>query len=168
LESIFFYETSIGKVMFADDGNAITKLYYRDKGPIEKEHVVKETELIRRAHNELQEYLEGKRKSFDVPLAPKGTEFQMKVWKALQEIPYGETRTYKEIAENIGNPKACRAVGLSNNRNPISVIIPCHRVIGSNGKLVGYAGGLEVKEYLLNLEKKITKGVFRWQKSMLL
>jgi methylated-DNA-[protein]-cysteine S-methyltransferase len=154
--------------MFADDGNAITKLYYKDKGPIEKEHVVKETELIRKAYNELLEYLEGKRKSFDVPLAPKGTEFQMKVWKALQEIPYGETRTYKEIAEKTGNPKACRAVGLSNNRNPISVFIPCHRVIGSSGNLVGYAGGLEVKEYLLNLEKKITKGAFKWQKSKLL
>ncbi|MHC1720427.1 MAG: methylated-DNA--[protein]-cysteine S-methyltransferase [Clostridiaceae bacterium] len=158
MENIFFYETSIGKVMFADDGYSITKLYYRDKGPIDKEHVIKETELIKKAYGELVEYLEGKRKSFDIPLAPKGTEFQMNVWKALQEIPYGETRTYKEIAETIGNPKACRAVGLSNNRNPISIIIPCHRVIGSNGKLVGYAGGLEVKEYLLKLENQSNKG----------
>ena len=84
---------------------------------------------------------------------PKGTEFQQKVWKALQEIPYGETRTYGEIAAAIGNPKAARAVGMANNKNPIGIIIPCHRVVGANGKLVGYAGGMEKKEFLLELER---------------
>jgi len=89
---------------------------------------------------------------FDLPLAPRGTPFQLKVWQALTTIPYGETRSYKQIAEQIGNSKACRAVGLANNRNPISIVVPCHRVIGANGKLVGYGGGLDVKKYLLELE----------------
>ena len=96
--------------------------------------------------------MDGKRKSFDLPLKPEGTEFQKKVWNALLDIPYGETRSYKDIAVAIGNPKACRAVGMANNRNPISIIIPCHRVIGANGSLVGYGGGLPIKIELLNLE----------------
>ena len=87
-----------------------------------------------------------------MPLHPNGTEFQIKVWKALTEIPYGETRSYKDIAISIGNEKACRAVGMANNKNPIPIIIPCHRVIGANKKLVGYAGGLDLKERLLDLE----------------
>ena len=89
-----------------------------------------------------------------MPLAPKGTSFQQKVWAALREIPYGETRSYKEIAAMVGNEKACRAVGMANNRNPLPIFIPCHRVVGANGKLVGYAGGLDVKTFLLNLEKE--------------
>ena len=96
----------------------------------------------------------GRRREFQLPLAPKGTEFQQKVWKALLDIPYGETRSYGEIARAIGNPKASRAVGMANNRNPIAIIIPCHRVIGSTGKLVGYGGGLDKKEFLLNLERQ--------------
>jgi len=88
-----------------------------------------------------------------LPLAPAGTAFMQKVWNALLTIPYGETRSYKEIAIAVGNSKACRAVGMANNRNPISVVIPCHRVIGANGKLVGYGGGLDIKSYLLDLEK---------------
>ena len=95
----------------------------------------------------------GQRKEFDIPLAPQGTDFQKKVWKALQNINYGTTASYKEIAQKINNPKAVRAVGMANNQNPIAIIIPCHRVIGSNGKLVGYAGGLELKQKLLELEK---------------
>ncbi len=110
------------------------------------------TPLIDKAFLEIKEYLEGRRKTFDLPLAPNGTAFQQKVWNALCTIPYGETRSYSEIAEIIGNPKACRAVGMANNKNPIIIMIPCHRVIGKNGSLVGYAGGLETKEYLLNLE----------------
>lgn len=102
---------------------------------------------------QLQAYFEGKRTTFDVPLALKGTPFQVKVWNALQTIPYGETRTYKEVAEQIGNPKAVRAVGGANNQNPVPVIVPCHRVIGSNGALVGYGGGLDIKVNLLELEK---------------
>lgn len=102
---------------------------------------------------QLQEYFTGKRKTFDVQFSLKGTPFQMSVWQQLQSIPYGQTRTYKQIAEAIGSPKACRAVGMAIHNNPIAIIIPCHRVIGSNGKLTGYAGGLDLKQYLLNIEK---------------
>lgn len=103
---------------------------------------------------QIQEYLLGKRKVFDLPLEMEGTPFQRKVWQTLCSIPYGETRTYKEIAIQIGNEKACRAVGMANHKNPIGIIVPCHRVIGANKKLVGYAGGLDKKEFLLKLEKK--------------
>ena len=115
---------------------------------------MRETCLLKKANQQLQEYLTGKRKIFDLPLAPGGTEFQQKVWNSLQEITYGKTNSYKDIAKNIGNIKACRAVGMANNKNPILIFIPCHRVIGSNGKLVGYAGGLNVKEKLLEIEKE--------------
>lgn len=111
------------------------------------------TPVIVSAMTQLTEYFAGTRQTFDLPLAPAGTDFQKKVWAALCTIPYGETRSYKEIALQINNPKGCRAVGMANNRNPIMLIIPCHRVIGSNGSLVGYAGGLDVKEWLLTHEK---------------
>lgn len=103
------------------------------------------------------EYFNGQRKSFDLPLNPKGTEFQKKVWNALLNIPYGSTCSYKDIAVNIGNEKACRAVGGANNKNPIFIIIPCHRVIGKNGSLVGYGGGLDIKLKLLELEQNNMK-----------
>ena len=103
---------------------------------------------------QLTEYEKGSRKVFDLPLHLKGTEFQLKVWNALLEIPYGETRSYQQIAQRIGHPKALRAVGGACNRNPIGIIVPCHRVIGKNGKLTGYAGGLFYKELLLNHEKR--------------
>jgi methylated-DNA-[protein]-cysteine S-methyltransferase len=102
---------------------------------------------------ELKEYFEGQRTAFSVNLDPVGTEFQNKVWRALSEIPFGETRSYGEIAKRIGNAGAVRAVGAANGRNPISIIVPCHRVIGSTGKLTGFAGGLETKEQLLTLER---------------
>ena len=114
---------------------------------------VKNKDFFRETERQLESYFSGRLKSFDLKLASKGTDFQKSVWKALCEIPYGETRTYKDIAASIGKPKACRAVGLANNRNPIAIIVPCHRVIGSNGKLVGYTSGVEVKEFLLELEK---------------
>lgn len=106
-------------------------------------------------YKEITEYLEGNRKEFSFPYQLKGTEFQKKVWNELCRIPYGETRSYKDIAIAIGNPKAVRAVGMANNRNPMMLVVPCHRVIGSNGKMVGYAGGISMKESLLALEKKI-------------
>ncbi len=101
---------------------------------------------------QLGEYFAGERKSFDLPIMPLGTEFQMAAWQALRKIPYGQTRTYGEQAAMIGRPKAVRAVGGANNKNPLPIIIPCHRVIGANGKLVGYGGGLEIKKFLLELE----------------
>ncbi len=105
-----------------------------------------ESELEKEISLQLQEYEAGVRQTFTLPLAPKGTQFQLKVWKALLKIPYGETRTYQEIARAIGQPKASRAVGGACHRNPIGLIIPCHRVIGSNGKLTGYYGGLDLKK----------------------
>ena len=146
------YETIIGKILIEEDENKISRIeivkYEYDK----KQQ--KETEIIKKTHEELEEYFKGYRKAFDIPLKIEGTEFQRKVWNALLEIPYGETRTYLDIAKQIGNPKACRAVGMANHNNKIMILIPCHRVIGSNKKLVGYAGGIDVKEKLLEIEKK--------------
>ena len=102
---------------------------------------------------QLSEYFSGVRAEFDIPLAPKGTPFQMLVWQELRRIPYGQTRTYGEIATAIGKPGAARAVGMACNRNPIWLLIPCHRVVGKNGSLTGYAGGLDMKQQLLKLEQ---------------
>lgn len=143
-------ESRVGTLTIICDEEAITGLEFLVKEPFEG--IKKRTPLLERAVLQLEEYMDGKRKSFDLPLKPEGTEFQKKVWNALLDIPYGETRSYKDIAVFIGNPKACRAVGMANNRNPISIIIPCHRVIGANGSLVGYGGGLPIKIELLNLE----------------
>lgn len=115
-------------------------------------------EMLAWAIRELKEYFEGERKVFTVPCVMEGTDFQKRVWNALTEIPYGEIRSYKEIAVRTGNPKACRAVGMANHRNPIPIIVPCHRVVGTNGKLTGYAGGLEIKEKLLKLERDVHGG----------
>jgi methylated-DNA-[protein]-cysteine S-methyltransferase len=108
--------------------------------------------ILLETQKQLNEYFSGQRKVFDLPLDFEGTEFQEKVWQALLTIPFGETRSYKQIAEQIGNVKAVRAVGAANGKNPISIIAPCHRVVGANGKLVGFAGGLENKDILLKLE----------------
>lgn len=114
------------------------------------------TELLSMATIQLDEYFQGKRTTFSLPFKLTGTPFQLAVWKELQNIPYGKTTSYKEIAQKINKPKACRAVGMANNKNPLPIIIPCHRVIGSNGKLIGYAGGLKLKNYLLELEQSHT------------
>ena len=119
---------------------------------------IQETAIIKEASQQLDEYLEGRRKRFDLPVFAKGTPFQLLVWEALKTIPYGETRSYKDIAIQIGKAKACRAVGMANNRNPLSIVIPCHRVIGSKGELVGYGGGLDIKKQLLCLEGKKIMG----------
>lgn len=136
-----------GVLTLTEDGGCITGLHFGGSGSANDASPV-----LDEAEKQLQEYFAGTRRSFDLPLAPAGTPFQRAVWDALRAIPYGETRTYAQIAEAIGNPKACRAVGMANNRNPIAILIPCHRVIGSNGSLTGYAGGLDVKERLLALE----------------
>jgi methylated-DNA-[protein]-cysteine S-methyltransferase len=152
MKNIFYYKTELGNTAIEDNGKAITGLYLNLESDIENTRIY-ETPLIKEASRQLFEYLTGKRKIFDLPLAAQGTEFQQAVWDALQLIPYGETRSYKDIAAEVGNPKACRAVGMANNRNNIAIIIPCHRVIGANGKLIGYGGGLDKKAYLLELEK---------------
>ena len=148
------YQTPIGPVTIEADETAITGIKTVPDFFQEQEGVLsQETALIRRAYEELMGYFSGKRQSFDLPLHVSGTDFQMQVWKALQEIPYGETRTYKEIAIKTGRPKACRAVGGACHRNPIFIMIPCHRVIGSDGSLTGFGGGLPAKQRLLLLEQ---------------
>lgn len=116
------------------------------------DYLEEETDLIKKAAKQLKEYYDGLRREFDLPLDLQGTPFQLKVWNELLKIPYGQTRTYKQIAQAIGSPKAYRAVGNANNQNKIMVVVPCHRVIGSNGQMVGYAGGIEMKEMLLAIE----------------
>ncbi len=118
------------------------------EGDVKREEIV----LMEEAYHQLCEYLSGKRKDFELPLNPKGTEFQKKVWKALCDIPYGEIRSYKDIAIAVGSPKACRAVGMANHVNPIIIVVPCHRVIGSSGKIVGYGQGIDMQIHLLRLE----------------
>lgn len=153
MKNIYFYQTEIGKISIIDNGRSIVGLYF-ENAIRPKDVRVNETKLLKQAKQQLDQYFAGKIKNFDLPLEVEGTDFQQKVWKALQDIPYGETCSYGEIANNIGKAKAYRAVGLANNKNPISIIIPCHRVIGKNGKLVGYGGGLETKRYLLDIESK--------------
>lgn len=153
MRNLYFYQTNVGKICIIENGTQITDLYFNNE-IIPSDAKINETSLLKEASRQLYDYLSGKRKDFDLPLAPTGTAFQQKVWRALQDIPYGETCSYGEIAKNIGQHKAARAIGMANNRNPISIFIPCHRVIGANGKLVGYGGGLHIKEHLLNVEKK--------------
>lgn len=125
----------------------IQKRVFQDAEMVEERSV-----LLEQAVQELEEYFAGERRKFDLPLHMEGTEFQKKVWNVLLQIPYGETKSYGEIAEIIGNRKACRAVGMANNRNPLMILVPCHRVVGADGGLVGYGGGLDIKEKLLALE----------------
>lgn len=150
MKTILFVQTDLGPVGIAEENGAVTDLFFR--GEAAPAAVAGETPLLREAARQIEEYLAGERTRFELPLAPAGTPFQKRVWEALQAIPYGETRSYQAVAESIGQPKACRAVGLANNRNPISIVIPCHRVIGKDGSLVGYGGGLAIKERLLRME----------------
>jgi len=150
MKNFFPYRLKGINLVIAEDNKAIAGVFFGTKPPIG--FVKAETPLIKKAAAQLEEYLTGKRKKFTLPLVMHGTEFQVAVWRALQDIPYGETRSYKEIAAAIGRPKAVRAVGMANHRNPISIIVPCHRVIGHDGSLVGYGGGLPLKRRLLELE----------------
>lgn len=153
---VYFYDTDVGRIGIAERDGFIANVYFElDSLPEGLEE--RETVLIQKASQQLAEYLAGQRTSFDLPLAPEGTEFMQKVWSCLCEIPVGTTASYGEIAERMGHEKAYRAVGLANNRNPIPIFIPCHRVIGANGKLTGYRGGLPMKEQLLQLEQGMVK-----------
>ena len=145
----FSYNTVIGFITLEEDNGEIVRISFgKECGKIE------ENNTLAQAFKEIDEYLKGERKYFTFPYRISGTEFQKKVYRELLKIPYGETRTYKDIALSIGNEKACRAVGNANNKNKLPIIVPCHRVIGSNNDLTGYAGGLNIKKYLLNLENK--------------
>lgn len=148
------YDTIIGKLVIEEDECKISRIELLKNEEKFDNKINKETDIIKKVYKELDEYFKGNRKTFDIHLKIEGTEFQKKVWMALLEIPYGETRSYLDIAKKIGNPKASRAVGMANHNNKIMIVIPCHRVIGSNKKLVGYAGGLDIKEKLLKLEEE--------------
>lgn len=141
-------ESHISSIQFVEKNSVGVTLSHPDTA------TTKNWQLGNEAQKQLEEYFSGKRTVFDLPLQPQGTEFQQAVWEALQEIPFDETRSYGDIAKAIGKPKAARAIGQANNRNPIAIVIPCHRVIGSNHQLTGYAGGLWRKEFLLDLEQK--------------
>lgn len=144
------FQTILGKVVISEQDGAVTELFFaKDTQYIGNNRI---TPLLKEAQKQLLEYFSGTRRTFDLKLAAKGTEFQKTVWNTLQEIEYGETRSYKQVAEMIGRPEASRAVGMANSKNPILIITPCHRIIGSDGKLVGYAGGLEIKKNLLEME----------------
>ncbi len=154
-----YFETPIGELLLAGDGDGLALIGFpqgsmrRDPEP---DWIYNEKPLAR-ACKQLGEYFSGQRKSFDLPLQFDGTEFQVSVLKALQDIPYGETVSYGEIARRIGKPKAVRAVGAANGRNPLPIVLPCHRVIGSTGDLTGFGGGLDTKEALLRLEAEHTQ-----------
>jgi methylated-DNA-[protein]-cysteine S-methyltransferase len=152
-----YVESPIGKLLIAGDNDAIRQISFAKNGkPARPQADWQESSrgLVSQAARQLREYFAGSRNDFDLPLAPEGTEFQRSVWRRLQEIPYGETISYGELARRVGNPKASRAVGAANGQNPIPIVIPCHRVIGANGKLTGFGGGLPTKEALLALEAR--------------
>ena len=148
----------VGALKLVANDTALVAVLWENENPKR----VRLAELIEQTHHpilletqkQLSEYFAGKRQQFDLPLDFEGTEFQQKVWQALLTIPFGETRSYRDIAAQVGNVKAVRAVGAANGKNPISIIVPCHRVVGANGKLVGFAGGLENKDILLKIEKR--------------
>ncbi len=143
-------DSPIGALRLAEEDGALTELLF---GRREDSRQLDDSPVLLQAEVQLGEYFAGKRREFTVPLSPRGTEFQRRVWNALLTIPYGETRSYGEIAILAESPKAFRAVGSANHNNPISILIPCHRVIGKNGSLTGYGGGMEAKQFLLELEK---------------
>jgi methylated-DNA-[protein]-cysteine S-methyltransferase len=149
-----FVGSPIGPLLLLSDGRALTGLYMNERIVPEGSVENPEMEPFPLVKAQLTEYFAGERRDFDVPLSPRGTTFQRVVWAHLRDIPYGSTISYGELARRIRSPKACRAVGLANGKNPISIIVPCHRVIGSNGKLTGYGGGIENKRILLDLETR--------------
>ena len=154
--NVWYVNSILGTFRLEEEDNAICGLALCPDGVPELEPLprkVCETPLLQEAEEQLNEYFAHVRREFDLPLAPRGTPFQRAVWAALEEIPYGETLSYGEVALRVGNPKAARAVGMANNRNPIAIVIPCHRVVGADGSLTGYAGGLAAKERLLALEQ---------------
>lgn len=147
----------ISDLTLIGDGESLSALYIGAKhrhAPEVGADWIRDDSAFVEVRRQLEEYFEGTRREFDLPLAPRGTAFQMRVWNALREIPYGETTSYGVIAAGLGHPNGSRAVGAANGRNPISIIVPCHRVIGAGGSLVGYGGGLECKRTLLDLEQK--------------
>ncbi len=142
----------IGPLRLMGDAAGLSEICFGE-GPSSTEPVPAARVVLERAREQLLAYFAGKRRAFDVPLRPRGTPFQRRVWAALRTIPYGETKSYGELAAELGQPTAARAVGLANAKNPLPIVIPCHRVIGADGSLTGYAGGLAIKRRLLELER---------------
>ncbi|MBD5503968.1 MAG: methylated-DNA--[protein]-cysteine S-methyltransferase [Lachnospiraceae bacterium] len=175
MEAKCFYQSPIGVLCIREENGKITNLHIQK----EEESAVtakdntwqadrlyrydetgeRFSSLLNEACRQLDEYFQGKRRQFDLPLSCSGTAFQQRIWNELQKIPYGETRSYEDIAAAVGNPKAQRAVGQANNRNPIIIMVPCHRVIHKNGDISGYACGIEAKRYLLDLEAGVSGAV---------
>ena len=154
-------DSPVGELLLVAEGSVLREVRFEG----ERAHVPSREwrsggRVVARAERQLEEYFAGERRAFDLPLGPVGTPFQRRVWAALERIPYGETISYGELARRVGNPSASRAVGAANGRNPIPIVIPCHRVIGSTGKLTGFGGGLDVKRALLDLETAKT-GLYR-------
>lgn len=153
MQALFFYNSPIGKYALQETDGMLTRIWLGDRISLVPQDIeIRETPLLQETSTQLRAYFAGQRKTFDLPLALVGTTFQLKVWKLLQDIPYGQTISYGELACRAGNPKACRAIGMTNSRNPLPIVIPCHRVIGANGKLTGYTGGLMIKIKLLEIE----------------
>ncbi|MGJ8691670.1 MAG: methylated-DNA--[protein]-cysteine S-methyltransferase [Thalassotalea sp.] len=146
-----YLNSTLGLIEIAALNNGIASVFFVE----EQNYQTTQDPLLTQAIEQLQQYLAGNRQTFDLPLKPQGTEFQQRVWQALSTIAFGEVKSYQAIAEQVGSPKAMRAVGAANGKNPISIIVPCHRVVGKNGTLTGYSGGLERKAFLLNLETKL-------------
>jgi methylated-DNA-[protein]-cysteine S-methyltransferase len=144
------YDSPVGRLTLEGDGEALTRI--RFPGEDRTADSAARPELFAEAITQLDAYFAGDLRSFDLPLAPRGTDFQRKVWDLLRGIPYGTTISYGELARRAGNPNACRAVGAANGKNPLPIVIPCHRVIGRDGRMTGFGGGIEVKRYLLRLE----------------
>jgi len=142
-------ETPVGRLLLCCDADGLTAIRFHTQETEADAHP-----LLLRTEEELNEYFAGRRRRFSVPLSIHGSDFQKKVWRTLAEIPYGETACYLDIAERLGNPRACRAVGMANHNNPLPIIIPCHRVVGKDGGLTGYAGGVDMKAFLLKLERQ--------------
>lgn len=155
MKAIYFYEGLIGRYALEETDGCLTRMWVGDRVSLVPEDVeVRETPLLQEAKKQLDCYFSGQLQEFTLPFSLEGTEFQKKVWMVLRNIPYGTTITYGELAGRVGNVKASRAVGMANSRNPLPVFIPCHRVIGTGGKLTGYTGGLDIKETLLQLESR--------------
>jgi methylated-DNA-[protein]-cysteine S-methyltransferase len=160
MNAFCYVDSPLGRLMLTSDGTALTGLYmnlYRNKPSklpdLDGDWVQNETiDPLPAAARQLQEYFAGKRREFDLPLRMAGTEFQQRVWRELTQIPFGETRSYGQLAKRLDNPNGSRAVGLANGRNPIAIIVPCHRVIGADGSLTGFGGGIDRKEWLLTHE----------------
>lgn len=152
---IAYLETPIGQLKIVGDGDALKMVIFTEGD--EKESLEELTPIVANAKEQLKEYFEGKREKFDLELSPEGTDFQRSVWDELLKVPFGKTSTYAKQSIKLGDIKKIRAVGTANGKNPISIIIPCHRIIGSDGSLTGYAGGLHRKEWLLKHERALPR-----------